>query len=191
MDSKQNPISLEELTAQIDKEARRADEGISGGGNLGAAYSNEQYIRFMLDDVYMAVPLSAALEIGRQPRITRLPNLPGWVLGVSNIRGEIISIVDLKAFFSMSPPGLKKTQRFIIIRKDDIKTGITVDRIIGIYTPEHKDITRTQLYHSADSQQMKWTPYIAAVLRAEDSVLNILDTGKLLTDRRMNAFSAE
>ncbi|MEZ4527270.1 MAG: chemotaxis protein CheW [Desulfobacterales bacterium] len=149
-------------------------------------------IRFVLDDILMAVPLSTALEIGRQPRITQLPNLPGWMLGVSNIRGEIISIVDLKAFFGMAPPGLKRNQRFIILHNAEMKTGIVVDRIIGIYTPERIDTgTRSQLYRAADAGKMAWTAYVSGVVSLGDTVMSILDTDKLLSCPRMNAFRGE
>ncbi len=155
-------------------------------------FSTIPYIRFMLDDILMAVPLSTALEIGRQPRITQLPNLPAWVLGVSNIRGEIISIVDLKAFFSMARPGLKRNQRFIIIHNAEMKTGIMVDRIIGIYTPERIDTgTRIQLYRAADAEKMAWTAYVSGVVSLEDTVMNILDTDRLLSCPNLNAFRGE
>ncbi len=39
-----------------------------------------QLIRFMIEDLLFAIPLSKALEIGRQPAVTPLPNLPGWVI---------------------------------------------------------------------------------------------------------------
>jgi len=186
-------VPLEELVDQTDLDLVAGDfpekASPQSAENLTETFA---CIRFMLDDILMAVPLSTALEIGRQPRITQLPNLPGWVPGVSNIRGEIISIVDLKAFFSMAPPGIKRNQRFIIIHNAEMKTGIVVDKIIGIYTPERIDAgIRSRLYRAADAEKMAWTAYVSGVVYLGDTVMNILDTDKLLSCPRLNAFRGE
>ncbi|MGE0086381.1 MAG: chemotaxis protein CheW [Desulfococcaceae bacterium] len=190
---KKNFIPLEELAERTDRELGAGDfPEKTMPESAGDLPGSVPYIRFMLDDILMAVPLSTALEIGRQPRITQLPNLPGWVPGVSNIRGEIISIVDLKAFFSMAPPGVKRNQRFIIIHNTEMKTGIVVDRIIGIYTPERIDTgVHTGLYRAADAEKMAWTAYVSGVVSLGDTVINILDTDRLLSCPRMNAFRGE
>ncbi|MFW5637374.1 MAG: chemotaxis protein CheW, partial [Thermodesulfobacteriota bacterium] len=89
--------TIEELITVINRGLTAEDpvrEQLKDG--MASAHRDEvQLIKFMMDDLLLAVPLPKALEIGRQPVITPLPNLPGWVLGVSNIRGEIISMVDL------------------------------------------------------------------------------------------------
>ena len=103
-------LSLEQLVAEIDRETNEipgpdavvpktvepgADHAV---GPEGQAFNREQFIRFYLNDILLAIPLKSALEIGHRPVITPLPNLPDWLLGVSNVRGEIVSIVDLKIF---------------------------------------------------------------------------------------------
>ena len=101
--------SLNELINTIDEEIsetaieKKEDKGASTG-TLTAGM--EQYVCFHLDNILLALLLSKALEIGQKPDITPLPNLPDWVLGVSNIRGEIISIVDLKGFFKIPQPAI-------------------------------------------------------------------------------------
>ena len=141
----------------------------------------------------MAFPLSSVLEIDRCPRITPLPNLPAWILGVSNIRGEIISIVDIKSFFNMSRPGIKRTQRLIIIHNHEIKIGILADKIMGIIFSEQIDMEiQKQLYNRTDSNDTgSWASYVLGGISLAEGLLNIIDVNKLLSDPQMNAFGSE
>lgn len=195
MQKNQSVLPLEELLNNIDKE-------LTENGNYGFDKNNfssdsdrfksRQYIKFILQDILMAFPLSSVLEIGRCPRITPLPNLPAWILGVSNIRGEIISIVDIKSFFNMSRPGIKRTQRLIIIHNKEIKIGIPADKIMGIIFSEQIDTEiQNQLYKRTDSDAGSWTSYVSGGISLAEGLLNIIDVNKLLSDSRMNAFGSE
>jgi purine-binding chemotaxis protein CheW len=176
-------IPLTELVARIDKgfgQSREADAPVQT-----RAHGKHQYIKFMMEDILMAIPLTSASEIGRQPRVTPLPHLPGWVLGVSNIRGEIISVVDLKAFFGLNPPELHRSQRFIIIFNQDMKVGITVDRIMGIFYLDQSGESGQRLYQKSEA---RWTSYVSEVVSLPEGLLNVLDVDSLLSSSQMNAF---
>lgn len=182
-------LPLEELLAEIDMETGQADE--ISKSRKSQDYGRNQYIRFFLEDIPLALPLSSALEIGHWPDITPLPNLPDWILGVSNIRGEIISIVELKAFFKLPSSGLKRNRRFIIVYNQDMKVGIVVDRIIGIFS---LDRTNTDI-RSNPYEEGEIAAYISGVVAPEgknkENLLNLLDIDKLLSSPRMNAFRSE
>ena len=98
-----------------------------------------QYILLSLEKDFFALPITSALEIGRRPDITVLPNLPNWVLGISNVRGEIVSFINLKTFFGISSTGTKVGRRFLIVHNQDMKVGIIVDRIMGILSLDQID----------------------------------------------------
>jgi len=192
---KQSAVPLEELLNNINKELTAAGNyGLDKKDSIPDAVrlNNRQYIKFILQDILMAFPLSAVLEIGRCPRITPLPNLPIWILGISNIRGEIISIVDIKSFFNMSPPGIKRTQRLIIIHSKETKLGIMADKIMGIIFPEHIDTEiHKQLYNRTDYDPGSWTSCVSGCISLPEGLLNIIDVDKLLSDPRINAFGTE
>lgn len=183
--------SLKDMVGEIDGElAGAADSPAEAAPS--ETVEERQYIRFTLDNVLMAVPLASAVEIGRQPRVTPMPNLPGWVLGLGNIRGEIISMVDLKAFFGMSPPALKRGQRFIVVREEDMKVGLVVDRVIGIFTPNRREAAiRSYLTRREDGRHEQWAIFVSSVIPVNEEVLNILDVRGLLTSPRMDAFRDE
>lgn len=186
--------SIDELIAVINRGliGNDPDRDPPGKGLEPAPREEAQLIRFLLDDILLAVPLSNALEIGRRPAVTALPNLPGWVLGVGNIRGEIVSMVDLKAFFGITSAGSSGNQRFIVLRSSEMKVGLVVDRILGIFTPDRAETSaRDSLYLHGDAETMAWTAYVSKTLPLKDgTVLNILDTEKMLSSSRMNAFGS-
>jgi len=186
----QDILSLDELIAEIDSEiAEPLGRGIKDeetSPKLDGMHTSlkDQYILLALEQTFFALPLSSALEIGRHPEITPLPNLPNWVLGISNIRGEIISFINLKAFFGISSTGAKVGRRFLIIHNPGMKVGIIVDRIMGILTLDQID---TDLQNSP-YREGEIAKYIMEVAVSGDNLTNILDIDKLLSSPRMTVF---
>jgi purine-binding chemotaxis protein CheW len=145
-----------------------------------------QFILFGLEEILFALPLASALEIGHRPEVTRLPNLPNWVLGISNIRGQIISLVNLKAFLGIPSSGIKTDSRFIIVHNQDLTVGIIVDRIMGMLSLDRIDTNiQNSPYREGDIAK-----FISGVAFHEDNLMNILDIEKLLSSPRMNSFKA-
>jgi len=208
---------LEYLIAEIDREAvgervKEFNEENELTEHLKTVkrVRDKQYIRFFLDDILLGIPLSGALEISRRPDITPLPNLPDWVLGVSNIRGEIISITDLKIFFGL--PIQKKNnagtgKMVIILHNHEIKVGAVVDRVTGIFSPERtgrkiqsspykKESAETKFFSKNSVSSGELISYISGVIYTgetadKENLVNILDIDKLLASPRMNAFRTE
>ncbi len=94
----------------------------------------------------LAIKLSTIIEAGELSSIRSLPLLPIWLPGITNIRGNIISVVDLGCFLGISQPLSSKTQSFLMVSNDSLKLAITVQRIHRtriLYQREHvqPDIT--------------------------------------------------
>ena len=186
----QTMLSLNELVAEIDSETaipfdpgEKKKEISSELDGMHTTLQN-QFILLTLEKTLFALPLSRALEIGRYPDITPLPNLPNWVLGISNVRGEIISFINLKAFFGISSTGTKVERRFLIIHNQDLKVGIIVDRIMGILSFEQIDAD----LQNSPYREGEIANYILGVAVSGESLTNILDVNKLLSSPRMTGF---
>jgi len=189
-DSDGTTPSLENLIALIDKETGQAmvdipDDTPSLSNDV--EYGSDQFITFALQNILLALPLSSALEIGHRPMITPLFNLPDWVLGVSNIRGEVVSIVDLKTYFELPSSGSKGAGRLIIVHNRDMKVGMLVDRIMGILSLDQIDTDIQESPH----REGEISSFISGVVVSGENLLNILDVDKLLSSPRMTSFRAE
>ena len=186
-------LPLNSLIAEIDRETGETvspeppNETGSRKPEGASDRLQHQFILFALESTLFALPLSSALEIGHRPDITPLPNLPNWVMGISNIRGEIISFVNLKAFLGISSTGKKGGDRFIIIHNKRLKTGIIVDGIRGIVVLDRIDHDiQNNPYRQGDIAK-----YISGVAVSGENLMNILDTDRLLSSQRMNSFRAD
>ena len=183
-------LSLEELIADIDRETGKISAHEYSKGDISQdlvskrTHIHNQYIMFAVEKTLFALPLSSAVEIGHRPNITLLPNLPHWVFGISNIRGEIVSFISLKAFLGIPSSGTKLERRFLVIHNPDIKVGIVVDKILGIHTLDQieKDIQKSPY------REGEIAAYILGVAVSGENLLNILDIDRLLSSSKMTDF---
>lgn len=193
-----DPIPLTDLIDRIDGETGSLP-GMAPPPTTpdeGAPYGVEQFIRFHLAGHRMAVPLDRTVEIGHLPAVTPLPNLPAWVMGVSNVRGEIVSVVDLASFFGLPPAaGGPGRRMLLLVRHDEMKVGLMVGGIAGILTiRDVESAVQASPYRKGDPEY-RLIDFLQGVITERDAdgstTLHIIDVRKLLTSRRMNAFGGE
>jgi purine-binding chemotaxis protein CheW len=66
--------------------------------------------------------------------LTPLPGAPFFVLGIANVRGQIVSVVDIKRFFDLPEKGLTNLNQLIVVRLADMELGILADEVLGVRT---------------------------------------------------------
>ena len=64
--------------------------------------------------------------------LTPLPGAPPFVAGLVNVRGRVVSVIDLKAFFELPPKGLPDLNRVLVIADDTMEFGLLVDAVPGV-----------------------------------------------------------
>ncbi|MCI5221283.1 MAG: chemotaxis protein CheW [Candidatus Electrothrix sp. AR4] len=127
-----NP-GLSDLLIRIDEEITEELHKQESASVLGSDVELKEigrHICFSLAGRRLAVPLTLVLEVGELEIVQPLPFLPDWVEGVTNIRGEIVSVTNLAAFFNFTPDR-KGSRTFVVIHDGELKTAIIVDRITG------------------------------------------------------------
>ena len=184
--------SLEQLVASIDAARVLTDGTAASQGNgrrtAGAeAGAIARYIAFDLGGTRYAVAMENVLEVERLPAVTPIPNVPDWIDGLSNLRGEIISVVDLRRFFDMAENESDRTRRMLVVQSHeaDVTTSIVVDRVAGIRNLPLKAVQApTSAVASAGSE------FITGTAETGDELLVILDLEALLQCDRMQQFNA-
>jgi purine-binding chemotaxis protein CheW len=91
-----------------------------------------QVVDFTLADEHHAVELVHVREVYPLRNLTPLPCTPSFVMGVVNIRSQIVSVVDLKVFFDLPGTGQQAGQQIIILSSKDMEFGIVADSILGV-----------------------------------------------------------
>jgi purine-binding chemotaxis protein CheW len=89
-----------------------------------------ELLEFTLAHERYAVETRYAREVYPLKDLTPLPCTPPFVLGIVNVRGHILSVLDLKKFFDLPEPGLTDLHRIILVR--DHELGLLADVIVGV-----------------------------------------------------------
>jgi len=102
-------------------------------GVPGAGLDMSQCVVFILDERFYGLRLSAVSRVVRAVEITPLPKAPPIVIGVINLAGLIIPVVNIRRRFSLPERELKLTDHFLVARgKDDRLLALVVDAVVGV-----------------------------------------------------------
>jgi purine-binding chemotaxis protein CheW len=116
-------------------------------------------------------------EVYPLTELTPLPCAPDYIFGIINIRGQILTIIDMKKFFDLPEKGITNLNRVIVIRNDAMELGILADEIIGIKSIFGDDIKSPPVTISGIGAE-----YLKGV--TEDRLI-VLDAEKVLSDKRL------
>lgn len=83
------------------------------------------------DDLY-GLPASAVESIVQIEQVTYVPGTPPWIQGVVNVRGEIESVLDLKAVLGLGRVEITPQTRLLIAQEGDLRSGLLVDQVVDI-----------------------------------------------------------
>lgn len=156
------------------RESRSAQEG--------------KYLTFALGQEEYGLEILKVREIIGYIDVTRVPQVPEHVLGVINLRGQVIPVIDLRQKFGM--PTAERTDETCIIvveitrNEQHVSTGIVVDRVSEVLDIAEKMIEQTPQFGSNID-----TDFILGMGKIGDSVKILLDIDKVLnsTDMKMLA----
>ncbi len=91
-----------------------------------------EVVEFLLAKEHYGIESHFIREVYPLKDFTPLPGVPRFVLGLVNVRGQILSVVDIKKFFDMPDMGISDLNKVIIINNDTMEFGILADAIFGV-----------------------------------------------------------
>jgi purine-binding chemotaxis protein CheW len=140
------------------------------------------FIAFELAGVLYVVAVSNVVEVGSVPPLCPLPHVPDWLLGVTNLRGDILSVVDLNAFFRLPSESPASQRKLLVARtsQDTVRVGLLVDRIRGI-----RRLPAEAFQANAAVEDEHIGPYVQGVCPHGETLLVGLDLERLLLSARM------
>lgn len=133
-----------------------------------------QLVGFIIGDEEYAVPILTIQEIIKPIGWTRVPQTPNYVLGVFNLRGSVIPLIDLRLKFGLPPKKQDDETRFIVMKHGDDVAGFVIDRLTMALRLSKKDIGPAPDTIDGDDTA------IEGVGKRENNILTILKVGKLL-----------
>lgn len=136
--------------------------------------TNERFLSFYLGQEEYGVPLLTVKEVIAMPEITPVPFTPAHFLGIMNLRGQVISVLDLRTKFNIKHKDTKEVA-VIICDLKPLCVGVVVDAVNAVLAP-----TAEQLSPKPDIQSQKNSDYITGVMRKDDKLVLFLDLAKAL-----------
>lgn len=136
-----------------------------------------QFVNFRLGCEEFGVDISSVKEITRVGDITHIPKAPSFILGVTNLRGQILAVIDLAEQFGMPPrEKLLPSARIMITEIDGCTIGILVDAVPAVVSIPVENIEPPP---EAIRSRME-RGYIKGVGKSEEGLIIILDIEKVL-----------
>jgi purine-binding chemotaxis protein CheW len=113
----------------------------------------EEFVAFSLGETRCVVPIRNVIEIGRIPDAVGVPNAPAWLHGLGNLRGQVLSLIDLRAFLGIGRVR-PATGRMLVLRTDDdeVQAGLLVDhvhQIVSLSASRFREVPETLPQHYA------------------------------------------
>jgi purine-binding chemotaxis protein CheW len=132
------------------------------------------HVAFTLDEGHYALDLSVVERIIQSVEITPLPEAPDIVLGIINIKGKIIPVVNIRRRFRLSEKDIEPTNRLIIAHTLKRTVALVVDVVLGVIeTPEDRVVKADTVLPGMD--------YVQGVVKMEDGMILIHDLNKFLS----------
>jgi purine-binding chemotaxis protein CheW len=166
--------SPEETRAILKKRARVLAEE---PGEIASKDNFMEMVVFRLSQEIYGLESIFVREVYPLKDLTALPGMPSFVLGIINVRGKILSIIDLKKFFNLPDKGLGDLNKIIIIHNELMEFGILADIILGT-----RSIPLNAIQATPPMVTGIGTEYLKGLTR--ESVI-VLDGEKILNDEKM------
>jgi purine-binding chemotaxis protein CheW len=151
---------------------------------------SKEYLIFQLLDEKFAVLSEKALEIVQTTRITKLPKMPSFFLGVMNLRGNLYPAVDLRLILKIPYLETTKDTVFIIVSVNDkdfeYNTALRADRVCDVETVKDLD-----LMPHPQSGSLVPEKFLSGSFLYNDEVVLILSTDVLCSRKELNLIESE
>lgn len=89
-------------------------------------------VGFMLAGQSLVVDMNQVSEILQLPRLTKVPGVRSWVLGVANVRGRLVPIMDLAGLLGLPSKANWRSRRVLVVGQGDNLNGLLVDAVLGM-----------------------------------------------------------
>lgn len=147
--------------------------------------SEAQFVVFKLGNEEYGIDIMQVKEIVPYKEPVRVPNTPGFIEGIVNLRGEIIPIVNLKKRFNIPGESINEETRVIVMNIDSKQIGFIVDDASEVITISSDNIeTAPDIIAGIERK------YITGIGKIEERILILLDLDKLFSDKEKESLEA-
>ncbi|MFN3427162.1 MAG: chemotaxis protein CheW [Candidatus Thermochlorobacter sp.] len=191
-------IRLEDLNT-IDKDVFKLLGSIDASSDVSQQQEGEeereQYIAMLLGEKEVAFRVNDIEAILDVPRITPVPGVPDYILGICNVRGEITSAVDVRKILGLGTRRQKNrreraAEKMIILRGELYSVGILVDAVLDVLRVAERELVKV---NAADGELARISQFAKGLFtrpgeQGRDNDVILIDTESLLSTKELSQF---
>ena len=148
-----------------------------------AANSDEvlQWVTYKLGEETYGINVMQVQEVLRHTEIAPVPGAPDYVLGIINLRGNVVTVIDTRSRFGLPSSDISDNTRIVIIESDQQVVGILVDSVAEVVYLRSSEIDSAPNVGTEESAK-----FIQGVSNRDGQLLILVDLNKLLNDEEWN-----
>lgn len=139
----------------------------------GELHAKNKYISFNLNNDYYCIALDYVKEVLKDTTITHVPGIPNFVEGIMNLRGDYITVINLKKFLSLPENSISDKKPVIIIKCNELKLALLIDKINELF--EYQETIQEETAES----------YYANEFIYNKTLYTVLNIDKISSDKRI------
>ena len=143
----------------------------------------ERFVLFSIAAAHYAVAESFVTELDRVPAITPVPRVPAWLRGVASLRGDILSVVDLRIFLGLEPTPAAGRMLVLRLPAEDFSLALLVDAVDGIVTFDEEAV-----HPPASTLEGPLAPFLSGMSVVGDQLIAVLDLDRFLRSSDIRQF---
>ncbi|HCF80050.1 MAG TPA: chemotaxis protein CheW [Glaciecola sp.] len=153
------------------KEERKIDSTVGGDDEV------LQWVTYRLGDETYGINVMQVQEVLRHTEIAPVPGAPEYVIGIINLRGNVVTVIDTRARFGLPESEITDNTRIVIIEADEHVVGIMVDSVAEVVYLKSSEIDSATNVGTEES-----TKFIQGVSNRDDELLILVDLNRMLND---------
>lgn len=144
-----------------------------------------QWVTYQLEDEVYGINVMQVQEVLRITEIAPVPGAPNYVLGIINLRGSVVTVIDTRSRFGLMPKESDDLSRIIIVEVNGNVIGMLVDSVAEVVYLHQSEIDTAPNVSNDDSSR-----FIQGVCSRENYLLIIVDVDKFLSEEEIADFSS-
>lgn len=144
-----------------------------------------RWVTFRLGSETYGIDVMQVREVLRGTEISPVPGAPSYVLGIINLRGNVVSIIDTRSRFGLPSQEMDDASRILILEAGDHVVGFLVDSVCEVAELRGSDVESAPDTGGGDSAR-----FIIGLSNRKEGLLILVDASKLLSDDELTELSS-
>ena len=131
---------------------------------------------FEVGPITCALGIREIQEINKHLEMTRVANAPDYIRGISNLRGTIITVIDMRIKFGLEAKEFDENTRIVVVKNQDEMLGLLVDRMLDVLNVSANELEPTPSNINGVAGR-----YFSGIYKMKNSLAALLNVSEILS----------